>query len=255
MKIISTLLLLVFTFCGTAIGQEISEGEQEKLDKISSLMNSAGSLFIDGNFRRSASRVRSAQALMMKLAGEGNEAVIADLEKDYNRIKKASSMLVDKFLEFDELPEYADLATAAAEMAAGDAETGEGDDGGDAEAVSFTSQVAPILVRRCARCHVREARGEFSAATFKSIKIGTPDGSVIKDGDPAKSAFIDLIESGDMPPKSNGFPPAELKLLKDWISQGAKYDGEDEEQNVTEMGDSNEQGDRANRGSRRGGGN
>src|SRR4051794_6458484 len=42
--------------------------------------------------------------------------------------------------------------------------------------LSFTKNIAPLLVTKCGRCHVSAARGKFSMATFADLKKGTPDG-------------------------------------------------------------------------------
>lgn len=225
MKTFAALFLSCFFMASVCSGQDISEEDQKKLDTIASLMDKAGSLFVDGEFKRSASRVRAAQSAIQKLVKEGKSEVVAMLEKDCNRIQKARELLVAKGEEFKAFAGFADLVAAAE-----NSETMEG----DGEQVSFSTQVAPILVQHCGQCHVRGARGEFSAANFVSLKRGTPNGAVIKDGDPGKSALIQLIESGDMPPRGK-VPAEKLKVLKDWVKQGAKFDGENKEMNLAEL--------------------
>jgi len=92
--------------------------------------------------------------------------------------------------------------------------------------VSFTGQVAPLLLRSCGNCHVNRARGELSMATYQSFMAGTPDGPVFRPGTAKGSRLMDLVESGEMPP--NGQLDAEqMAVLSNWIGQGAKFDGPD----------------------------
>lgn len=101
--------------------------------------------------------------------------------------------------------------------------------------VSFTKQVAPILVAKCGRCHVREQRGMFSMANYASLMQGSQAGKVIFPGDDKGGRFIELIEAGDMPRGGLRLTPEELTVLKMWIAQGAKYDGNDPQQPISQF--------------------
>jgi hypothetical protein len=98
--------------------------------------------------------------------------------------------------------------------------------------VSFVSHVAPILISKCGRCHVNKASGEFSAATFEGLMKGSSAGTVIFAGDPDGSQLIVSIEDGDMPRGGLKISAAELATLKKWISEGAKFDGNDPKANI-----------------------
>ncbi len=65
--------------------------------------------------------------------------------------------------------------------------------------LSFVRNIAPILVAKCAKCHINATKGKFSMATFEALKKGTPDGSVFAAGNGANSQLVMLIASGDMP--------------------------------------------------------
>jgi hypothetical protein len=56
---------------------------------------------------------------------------------------------------------------------------------------------------------------------------GPPEGVVVFANDVIGSRLIETIETGDMPRGGAKVTAAELKTLKDWISQGAKFDGSD----------------------------
>lgn len=93
------------------------------------------------------------------------------------------------------------------------------------ESISFTKSIAPILVEHCGRCHITGSRGDFSMSTFRILAKGPPEGVVIFPGDFAGSRLIETIETGSMPKGGGKVPAAQLKVLKDWITGGAKYDG------------------------------
>jgi mono/diheme cytochrome c family protein len=92
--------------------------------------------------------------------------------------------------------------------------------------VSFTKQIAPILVARCGNCHVQRSRGELSMATYAALARGSKSGTVIMVGDAKGSRLIELIESGDMP-RGGKVSAEELALLTAWINAGARFDGVD----------------------------
>ncbi|MDB4733038.1 PSD1 and planctomycete cytochrome C domain-containing protein [Planctomicrobium sp.] len=101
-----------------------------------------------------------------------------------------------------------------------------------ADDVQFNRDVRPILSDKCFACHgpdekTREAelRLDEQASAFADR-----DGSqVIVVGEPAASSLIARITSTDesdrMPPPEHGkaLTADEIKILQDWIQQGAKY--------------------------------
>ena len=101
--------------------------------------------------------------------------------------------------------------------------------------LSFTKNIAPILVAKCGRCHVTAARGKFSMATFADLRKGPPDGVVIMAGKSSGSRLIDVIESGDMPRGGAKVTKPELTALSKWIDEGAKFDGKDEKASLASL--------------------
>lgn len=105
----------------------------------------------------------------------------------------------------------------------------------DIEEISFTSVVAPILVQHCGRCHIDGDRGEYSMASYQTLM----DGSSLVAKEPDASPMLQMIESGDMPPRRGGrgqpVPEEDVKKIRDWITQGAKFDGSDAEANLKEL--------------------
>ena len=91
--------------------------------------------------------------------------------------------------------------------------------------ISFSKDIAPWLVDQCSRCHINADRGGFSLATFTALTKGSKGGVVLFPGDPVASRLVETIETGDMPRSGNRVSPENLAKLKQWVKEGAKFDG------------------------------
>jgi hypothetical protein len=91
--------------------------------------------------------------------------------------------------------------------------------------IVFEKQIAPLLEAKCKRCHGGEKReAELSLASGRELLKGSESGPVIVAGKPDESLLVEMIEAGEMPPKDNpALTPAELALLRRWISEGAAF--------------------------------
>jgi mono/diheme cytochrome c family protein len=102
-------------------------------------------------------------------------------------------------------------------------------DAAKSEGISFTKQIAPLIVGRCNNCHIRNTRGGFSMATYAALKKGsTESGTVFTPGKGEGSRLIEVLQSGDMPRGGAPLKPEEIALVSKWIDEGAKFDGTDE---------------------------
>lgn len=90
--------------------------------------------------------------------------------------------------------------------------------------VSFTKDVAPVFVARCGRCHVTGTRGGFNMGTYAKLIAGSDAGKVLFPGEKG-GPLIEAIESGDMPQGSGKVTDEELGKIKQWVLEGAKFDG------------------------------
>ncbi len=93
--------------------------------------------------------------------------------------------------------------------------------------ISFVNQVAPILANHCGRCHIQARRGNLTLESYAAIMQGPSEGVIVFAGDPIGSRLIETIETGDMPRGGGKVPADQLQVLKDWVTQGAKFDGPD----------------------------
>lgn len=97
------------------------------------------------------------------------------------------------------------------------------------QANRFREQVQPLLTSRCFACH-----GPDENSREADLRLDTEVGAkqnVIESGNADDSELIFRIESQDpdlvMPPPGHGEPlsAAEIKILRDWIDQGAPWQG------------------------------
>ncbi len=99
--------------------------------------------------------------------------------------------------------------------------------------VSFSKQIAPLLIKRCQACHgAAEPKGGYQVGSFTAVmKAGESESAAIVPGKPDESTLVSLIESTDagsrMPKDADPLPAEEVALFKRWVAEGAKFDGPD----------------------------
>lgn len=88
--------------------------------------------------------------------------------------------------------------------------------------VSFSRNVLPIFTQVCVKCHGGEkTQHGLSLKTYDDVMAGSENGYVIVPGDPVNSVLIDLITKGKMPKQGPRLLPAEIKLITEWVKDGA----------------------------------
>ena len=90
----------------------------------------------------------------------------------------------------------------------------------DAQGVTFTKDVAPILVNHCGNCHVRGRKGDFQMQSFDQLMSS----GQLTAGSSSGSHLMQLVSSGEMPPRGQ-VPAAQIETLRKWVEAGAKFDG------------------------------
>lgn len=103
--------------------------------------------------------------------------------------------------------------------------------------VSFTHDVAPLLVEQCLACHnARTVKGRFSLQSFQSLLKGGESGPAIAPGASEDSTLVQLLEAGEMPKEGDPLSAVRIETLKRWIDQGAKLDdGRPSEASLTSL--------------------
>ncbi|HWB04979.1 MAG TPA: c-type cytochrome domain-containing protein [Verrucomicrobiales bacterium] len=99
------------------------------------------------------------------------------------------------------------------------------------EPVSYYKHIRPILQGACHGCHQpAKAKGEYVMTEFAAlVKGGADDGTAVVPGKPDESSLIKNIIPGadgkvEMPKKGDALKPAEVALIRQWITEGAKDD-------------------------------
>ncbi|MDB6169154.1 MAG: hypothetical protein JWM88_2018 [Verrucomicrobia bacterium] len=94
--------------------------------------------------------------------------------------------------------------------------------------ISFQHDVWPILKRHCVGCHsAQKTKGRLRVDDIAALLKGGKTGPLFIAGKPDDSLLIDQI-SGDEPEMPQNEAPlshAKVKVLRDWVTQGAKIDG------------------------------
>lgn len=93
--------------------------------------------------------------------------------------------------------------------------------------VSFSDQIAPILVGRCVGCHSdRNHAGELHLDSLAGLLQGGKSGSIVDHERPETSLLLQKIASGAMPRGGEALKPAERQLVQSWLIDGAINDTE-----------------------------
>ena len=198
---------------------EISSKDQKTIKSLEKYVAQMSEQIQANKGSAAISSAKKAITQLKKLVKKNNSAVIAEIRPTYQTLKTGYQQMVDAGVK---MPDLAELPKMPAASSAPDA---------SATKVSFVKDVAPILNSKCGNCHVNQKRGDFSLLTFNEISTG---GGVIA-GEPETSRLIEVIESGEMPKGGGKVSKAELDVLKNWISAGAKYDGDNRAQSIADI--------------------
>ncbi len=185
----------------------VTPEQREQLGTLRKSLSSASRYFRGRKFDESAELVAKALGLISALESSDEEG---ELSRSLRAMKATAEGLVKRLKANGvELPN---------------------DSTGD-NAVSFVSDVAPVLMRRCGNCHVARSRGDFSMRTFETLVAA----DVLQPGDGNASRLVELIREGEMPKGGGRVADDELAKLVAWIDAGAKYDGEDPKTLLTDF--------------------
>jgi len=200
-------------------------------------LKQAGQLFKDKKFGESSALVESCTQAFVTLVLESDKKNLSEWERIHKQLFKASEALSIEGAEFSPLPEWSEIATMVRNAKTENAKTDKGKPQtpnspstppkSDPNNVSFAKDVAPWIVASCGRCHVDKESGGFQMANYEQLMKGSKAGAVLFAGDPDGSQLLSVIETGTMPPNGSKVSPENLAKLKQWIQQGAKFDGDD----------------------------
>jgi Planctomycete cytochrome C len=216
--------LFVITLFGDSPVWCAPTAEQKKeIEELTTLLSQAGSLFKEKKFQECSDVVKQANAKLESLGVTGDAATLKLLAPLHEKMTRAYGLLE---LEGIELPPLQPLGEAMKptpktkpapepKTAPKPANTG----------LSFVNHVAPLMIAKCGNCHINQTKGGFNMGTYEILMKGPTEGKVIFPGDAMGSRLIEVIESGDMP-RGGKLSAQEFDLLKKWINEGAKFDGQ-----------------------------
>ena len=100
------------------------------------------------------------------------------------------------------------------------------------QAADFKRDIAPILKKHCYECHSEETGKKKNGYVFDDLDTLAGDirpGGMIDPGRPEESELLRLFiaPAGDkrrMPPKGDGLSGKEIKLVTEWIKEGASLE-------------------------------
>ncbi len=98
--------------------------------------------------------------------------------------------------------------------------------------VTFSQEIAPILVANCVGCHSGDGRGltkgKLDLSTFEKLQTGTPDHKVVTPGSPQESSLVLRIKGEETPrmPQGNNRVLADeaIARIEQWVKEGARLD-------------------------------
>lgn len=111
--------------------------------------------------------------------------------------------------------------------------------GDDAVAVSFRSDIAPILLDSCLACHgPKKAEGGYRVDTYDELlKAGDSGELPIAASPDEESEMLRRLTCNDeferMPAENEALSAEQIELVKKWIAAGAKFDGENSAHSLT----------------------
>ena len=177
--------LLATSLCAAPTRQQVDQAKA-----VTAKLTKAGNLYRTKKIKDSAEALREAQAEFESLVSGASPEIVVLTKSMRKNLEKAIQLLSlegEKFEPLSELPEAGKPGAKPDPAAVGDG-------------ISFARQVSPLLVAKCGNCHVNQAKGGFSMATFAALQKGSKDGgTVIQPGSGAGSRLVEVIESGDMP--------------------------------------------------------
>ncbi len=87
-----------------------------------------------------------------------------------------------------------------------------------ARAVTFESDVQPILTANCTGCHGASTRiKEMNLSTLDGVMKGSESGPVVAPGKPDESKLFQMVHEGKMPPGKSHLAGDQVAVIRSWI--------------------------------------
>ncbi len=92
--------------------------------------------------------------------------------------------------------------------------------------LSYEADIQPLFVEKCGKCHDSDPSGDLKVITYEGLMAGGEHGKVIVPGKAQESSLYLKLTSNppfgkQMPKKGDKLTDEQLKLVADWIDEGA----------------------------------
>lgn len=107
--------------------------------------------------------------------------------------------------------------------------------------VSFVKDLAPVLRQKCVTCHGPEKQqGGYRVDSFEwLLKPGDSGDAPVVSGHPDDSLLLKLLVAADqddrMPQKDDPLPAEYIERFRQWIADGASFDGSSHKQSLADL--------------------
>ncbi|MBI1901950.1 MAG: hypothetical protein HYS13_12675 [Planctomycetia bacterium] len=206
---------MIAVFLSAALSDAaVTENQKKQLAEIKKQLDEAGKLAVAKKTDDAVAVIEKLQPGLLELAALKDAAVQREVAPLMSQLRTLRRVLERGGAKLPELPEPGKTATPAAGT------------------VSFTKQIAPLLVQRCRNCHIDQQRGQLSMQSYDNLLRGAAGQVVVSPGKGKDSRIFEVLESGDMPRNGNKLADSDIAMIAKWIDEGAKFDGTDRAANI-----------------------
>lgn len=208
-------------------GRNVAASDESRLKaKLDESINQAATFYRQKKYDEAGDAVQDALDVVEQV---DDPKALASMMTSIKRLERAHQLISKQGVELPDFPDTDELLadTRPAPTNARPSTTS-AEEETTTQGVSFTKQIAPIFVKRCAGCHISKQEGKLSLASYSDLLKGSGGGAVFEEGNAVNSIIVDMVASGEMPPKGGPIPDAEIQLLSDWVDEGGNFDGDDE---------------------------
>ena len=233
----SLLLVLIFGNFAADVSFSQIEDEQQAGILAENHLERATAYYRTGKFKESAAYVAEAQSLLIPLSSSSTKRTRLAAKKLLVKIDKAKKLLKKQGISIPTVKPKSfgnDKKSPNTKPMGTTVESG-------APGISFARTIAPVLVEKCIGCHGTERqRAELSFATFEGLNKGGRSGSLRVPGQsPAENVLIKKLRgTGDgeqMPLGGDPLPEKTIKLIEEWLAEGAAFDGNDPQASLADV--------------------
>lgn len=149
LRALSVLLALSLSVLTTALAAAPNSEQRTLVRTAEAALKKAGNLYRSKKFVQAGEAIKDAQESLDKLGNDPSRELGVLAAPAYRQLAKAREQLEAEGIK---LPSAKLSAPVPAEAK---------------DTISFTRQIAPLLVARCGNCHIQRSRGELSMGSYE----------------------------------------------------------------------------------------